>query len=239
MAEGPGRMVRFEEYRRIIVKKNSIEIGGLYTAKVSGKVVEVRIETAATGGGWVGVNTATGKRIRIKSAQRLRRAVRQNERQEIAASNLAEYPPDAPGCDMGDAPHQDEPTDGPADVGGPDATPNDEEPAMKKTKKTKKPAVEKPAKQAKAPKAAKQPKEKPAKRVSALDAAATVLKKKGEPMRAQEMIAAMADAGLWTSPGGKTPHATLYSAILREINTKGSESRFAKMEERGLFSYCG
>ena len=31
------------------------------------------------------------------------------------------------------------------------------------------------------------------------------------------MIDAMTTKGLWTSPGGKTPHATLYSAILREI----------------------
>ncbi len=41
--------------------------------------------------------------------------------------------------------------------------------------------------------------------------------------------------GLWTSPNGKTPHATLYSAILREINTKGAESRFTKVE-RGQFA---
>lgn len=41
--------------------------------------------------------------------------------------------------------------------------------------------------------------------------------------------------GLWTSPGGKTPHATLYSAILREITAKGDESRFMKTE-RGKFA---
>ena len=37
------------------------------------------------------------------------------------------------------------------------------------------------------------------------------------PMRAKEMIAAMEAKGLWTSPGGKTPEATLYAAIIREI----------------------
>ena len=37
----------------------------------------------------------------------------------------------------------------------------------------------------------------------------------------------------WTSPGGKTPDATLYSAILREIDTKGAEARFVKTE-RGI-----
>src|SRR5688572_13270079 len=39
----------------------------------------------------------------------------------------------------------------------------------------------------------------------------------------------------WASPGGKTPAQTLYSAILREINTKGRDSRFKKTE-RGLFT---
>lgn len=50
------------------------------------------------------------------------------------------------------------------------------------------------------------------------------------------MIAAMAEKGYWVSPGGKTPAATLYSAILREITTKGKESRFEKTE-RGKFAY--
>jgi hypothetical protein len=38
----------------------------------------------------------------------------------------------------------------------------------------------------------------------------------------------MESQGLWKSPGGKTPHATLYSAIIREIATKGKEARFVK-----------
>ncbi len=49
------------------------------------------------------------------------------------------------------------------------------------------------------------------------------------------MIETMATKKLWTSPGGKTPHATLYSALLREINTKGKESRFKKVD-RGQFA---
>ena len=73
------------------------------------------------------------------------------------------------------------------------------------------------------------------KKVSALDAAAQVLVAKGEPMNTREMIEAMAAKKLWTSPGGKTPHATLYSAILREINVKGKDARFTK-SERGKFT---
>ena len=49
-------------------------------------------------------------------------------------------------------------------------------------------------------------------------------------MNAKEMIEAMAAKEYWTSPGGKTPHATLYAAIVREITTKGKESRFTKPE---------
>ena len=72
-------------------------------------------------------------------------------------------------------------------------------------------------------------------RLSALDAAAKVLGEKGKPMNRKEMIDAMAAKRYWTSPGGKTPHATLYSAILREIGTKGKEARFMKTE-RGKFA---
>jgi hypothetical protein len=67
------------------------------------------------------------------------------------------------------------------------------------------------------------------KKVSALDAAARVLSEEHRPMGCQELIGAMAIKGYWTSPGGKTPVATLYSAILREIDTKGDASRFVKV----------
>jgi hypothetical protein len=74
------------------------------------------------------------------------------------------------------------------------------------------------------------------KRVSALDAAAQVLAKAGKPMRAQELIAAMAEQNLWKSPAGKTPHATLYAAMQHEERDKGSASRFKKVD-RGKFEY--
>jgi len=84
------------------------------------------------------------------------------------------------------------------------------------------------------PAAPKGKRQKKPKRVSALDAAAQVLAKAGQPMRAQELIAAMAEKGLWASPNGKTPHSTLSAAITREIATKGKESRFKKAD-RGQF----
>ncbi len=84
----------------------------------------------------------------------------------------------------------------------------------------------------------KAPKEPKAKKTSALDAAAQVLAESKEPMNTRQMIEVMAAKKLWTSPGGKTPHATLYSAILREINEKGKDARFTKTE-RGKFAANG
>ena len=73
------------------------------------------------------------------------------------------------------------------------------------------------------------------KKLSALDAAAKVLAETGQAMNCQELIAAMAAKGYWTSPGGKTPQATLYSAVIRELTVKGKEARFVKTE-RGKFA---
>ena len=71
-------------------------------------------------------------------------------------------------------------------------------------------------------------------RPSALTAAATLLAESSTPMSARELVALMAERGLWTSPGGKTPEATLYAAIIREIAAKGDAARFKK-HERGVF----
>lgn len=52
--------------------KMEVQIGGTYTAKISGSVVPVRITGESHYGGWVGTNTRTGREVRIKSARRLR-----------------------------------------------------------------------------------------------------------------------------------------------------------------------
>ena len=74
-----------------------------------------------------------------------------------------------------------------------------------------------------------------AKKLSQMAAAVAVLAKAGEPMNCKAMVEAMSQQGLWTSPGGKTPEATLYASILREINAKGKDARFVKVE-RGQFA---
>lgn len=75
-------------------------------------------------------------------------------------------------------------------------------------------------------------------KLSALDAAAQVLESRVEAMRAGDLIDAMAKQGLWTSPGGKTPDATLSAAMNREIAKLGRASRFKKAD-RGLFEFTG
>jgi hypothetical protein len=86
----------------------------------------------------------------------------------------------------------------------------------------------------KAPKASGAKEQKP-KRMSGLDAAAKVLAESKEPMNATDLVKAMSEKGYWTSPGGKTPHATIYAAMCREIKEKKGEARFVK-KERGLFA---
>jgi len=177
------------------MKKSEIKVGQCYVAKVSDRIVTVRIDSTNTHGGWNATNTATGKRVHIKSPQRLRRPAKAERKAAPEANPTVEVVSGQPVPAAGDA------------------------------------AKPKKARSAKAP---AEPK---AKRVSALDAAAQVLADAGQPMRTKEMIAAMAERGLWSSPNGKTPEATLYAAILREINVKGANARFRKVD-RGQFQFA-
>jgi hypothetical protein len=54
------------------MKRSEVQLGGVYTAKVSNRLVQVRIDGENRHGGWDATNLATGKRVRIKRAQRLR-----------------------------------------------------------------------------------------------------------------------------------------------------------------------
>ena len=103
---------------------------------------------------------------------------------------------------------------------------------------TEAPATESTTTKPKKAKKAATPKEPKPKKLSALNAAARVLGESGQAMTCQEMITAMGEKGFWTSPGGQTPQATLYSAVIREIAKKGAESRFTKTE-RGKFAGTG
>jgi len=191
------------------MKKNEVKIGGVYTAKVTDKVVEVRIDAESRHGGWDATNLATGKKIRIKSPARLRSAVGGKASATTAnkrkGNKKAKTGPDA------------QPAQTSASTGEDVATATTDGQKADKPKRAR---------------AKKEPKEK---RISGLDAAARVLQESGQPMTSKEMVEAAESKGYWKSPGGKTPHATVYSAIIREIKVKGAEARFTKAD-RGKFA---
>ena len=203
------------------MKKNEVKIGGVYAAKVTNKVVQVRIDAESRHGGWDATNLATGKKVRIKSPTRLRAAVAghgaatgaKKAKNDKKAKAQADAQPVQPSAPTGEDVAKVQPAA--------DDSANGHEPA--ETQKADKP---------KRTRAKKEPKEK---RMSGLDAAAKVLAESGQPMTAKEMIEAAESKGYWKSPGGKTPHATVYSAIIREIAKKGDASRFVKTE-RGKFT---
>jgi len=181
------------------MKKNEVRVGSAYLAKVSDKVVPVRITGTSGHGGWDAVNEATGKKVRIKSAQRLRGPAEQPEAVDAKCRHVV----------------ADAPTAAPAAQGA------------KPDGKAAKDAKAAP----KAPKAKREAKKRDG--LSGLDAAAKVLADAGKPMNCKAIVETMLAKGLWKT-GGKTPAATIYAAILREVRAKGKEARFRKTE-RGLF----
>ena len=189
------------------MKKDEITIGETYTAKVTNKVVPVRIDKENPRGGWDATNLVTNKSVRIKSAQRLRGRV------------------GAPATD--------------ADTGK--AKPAAKPPVKKKlTAAERKARRQQPRAEADKPtpaaKKAGAPKEK---KLSLIDAAVQILGQPGgggEPLNTKEIVEKITEQNLWSPrSGGKTPHATLYSAILRELQKKGKDARFQKVE-RGRFT---
>ena len=193
------------------MKKQLIEVGGTYLAKVGAKSVEVRIDGANPRGGWNATAVGSGKPVRVKDAKHLRPV-------EVTAAAAAA-----------------------GESGDPDLVPLtriDKESQTKRAGKKRGKAEGKAEGKATAgPKARKAkpaaaatkgaaPTEKAPKKLSCLDAAAEVLKAEGKPMQTKAMVEAMATRGLW-STNAPTPAATLYSAILRELK-KGAASRFRK-----------
>ena len=73
-------------------------------------------------------------------------------------------------------------------------------------------------------------------KMGGLDAAAFILQREGRPMRVKEIAEIAFNENLWAS-SGKTPWASISSAILREIASKGENSRFYKADT-GLYAAC-
>jgi hypothetical protein len=72
------------------------------------------------------------------------------------------------------------------------------------------------------------------KKLSMIMAALQGLQDRKVAMTCPELIDVMATEDLWTSPGGKTPAATLYAALSRSIKDEVKASAFRKAE-RGKF----
>jgi len=84
------------------MKKADVKVGSRYTAKVSDKVVVVRIDAENPHGGWEATNESTGKRVRVKSAQRLRGAVHKSKPLALAIPSQAGAAKEAtPAADVG------------------------------------------------------------------------------------------------------------------------------------------
>jgi len=72
-------------------------------------------------------------------------------------------------------------------------------------------------------------------KLSQMAAAERVLAEAGAPLNCKAMVEAMSAKGYWSSPGGKTPAATLYASLLRHVRQHGKAARFVKTD-RGLFA---
>ena len=175
------------------MKKKDVKVGATYVAKVSGGISPIRLDAESPYGGWDGTNLDTGRKVRIKSAQRLRGEFHQHK----------------------------------------------ENGTMKASKKTASKS-RKPQTKAKAAKARKPAPKSAAKarsadgKMSGLNAAVKVLSEAGEALDCKTIVTRALEKGYWKTTG-KTPQATVYAAIIREIAKKGGEARFRKTE-RGKFA---
>ncbi|MEX0655308.1 MAG: HTH domain-containing protein [Phycisphaeraceae bacterium] len=204
------------------MKQDDVKIGETYRAKVTDKVVPVRIDAEHPSGGWTAINQVTGKQVRIKSAQRLRGPATTADRaktkkpakKKLSAAELkARHPRNK--ADQENARLRDE------------RKASDD--GMTKSER----AMAESANDGKSTKADAKLRKK-CDGLSCLDAAVKVLAEADKPMNTKAMVEAMASKGYWTTDAA-TPAATLYSAILREMKKKGDASRFTKVE-RGQFA---
>ena len=163
--------------------KRKIEVGKVYSTKVGGTFLPVRIDRSLGHGRYEGATLPDGKTVKVAT-----------DAVKGAGVTIEQW----------QAQRQ------PQEQGAPA------------------PAAEPKAKKPRA--AAKEKKER---KPSGLDAAVAVLAEAGTPMNTADMVKRMLETGLWKT-GGKTPAATIYAAIIREISVKGEASRFRKTD-RGHF----
>ena len=235
------------------MKKADVKVGGTYAAKVSGKVVPVRIDAENPRGGWDATNTATGRKVRIKSARRLRGAVGKAKSGKPRARGQGLRPESIqvghvysvklngrrqPVLITGQT--KDGWTGEVIGLKKPQAvtitdpkTVRSHCPAL--TTKYGMPAAKAEAADTLAKTKAKDATRTPrAHQGGVLAAAVKVLGTAKEPMGCKAIVETALARGLWKTKG-KTPAATLYSALARHIQKAGSEALFTKVG-RGRFA---
>jgi hypothetical protein len=162
-----------------MAERKKVQVGLVYSAKVGGSWLPVRIDKSLGHGRYEGVVMPDGKTVKVATA-----AIK-GDGQSVEAWTAAH----APRADEQRAPAA--------------------EGAAKKTAKQRTP---------KGP------------RTSLVNAAVLVLADAKDPMNAKAIVELATENGLYAPGDGKTPEATLYSAMLRD-----KKARFAKAD-RGLWT---
>ncbi len=219
------------------MKKQQVQIGQLYAAKITNKVVPVRITAEHKDGGWVGVNTQTNREVRIKTAQKLRNKIAPAPGPGSKTDSTGKPASTSGGASGGAVKKKLTAAERRALLAKHKA---DQENARLRDEREASPEGMSASEQAMASSAGKKRAKQDAtpqdKKLSLIDAAVQVLGDAKDPMNTKQMVETITERGLWSPrSGGKTPHATLYSAILREIQKKGADARFTKVG-RGQFT---
>jgi hypothetical protein len=228
------------EERNRVMKKHEVKVGGQYLAKVSDKVVAVRITAPNIHGGWDAVNTATGKRVRIKSAQRLRGEARAKTAPKAAdvapvgagakpAAVVAKDAKAAPAAAVGKSDAAGAKPNAATDKAGKVAAWRKDVAAKLATPDPQHDAAVKAAADARRAKKTKVAKPKGERKPGCLDAAVRVLREAGKPLQCGDIVKTAIEKGYWQTKGA-TPSATLYAAIIRECAAKGAKARFRRAE---------
>jgi len=183
------------------MKKSDVQIGATYLVKVASNLVPVRItkehDPGADGNfrGWDGTSVKTGKTIRIKSPQRLRKRLTDPEQAKAVHT-----------ADQQNARLRDERAASEDGMTASERAMADTATQAEKLAKATKDA------KAKAERNTGEPAATGGKRLSLIDAAAQVLADAKQPLSTREMVERVTERGLWTPGEGKTPANTLYTA---------------------------
>lgn len=216
------------------MKTAQVQVGSVYGVKVGGETVPVVIEREhVRAGGWTGRSLATNRTLRIKSPARLLGPWK-GKLPDGGSPRVAGKAQRSPGAKRDALPGKS--GKGQTEKSAP-------APATEALRKAAKDiskvlgvpvGIVPPKSRAAAPAKVGVAGPASASRMTFLDAAESILKVcKGGPLGCNEMVLQATEAGLLETRG-RTPEATLYSAILRDMQKHGEASRFVK-KGRGEF----